>query len=376
MEDANKAMTKEEEEEWESMVRQRRNARSGGFYGGAPPHPSTLEAEFSTKSSGISEPDCDKLFDKVLNHTTRFRIGYADTIGRRPTMEDEIRVKGKLRTKDTEDYVAIFDGHGGKDVSEYAAEHMHLVIAKKLDELANVEQALKQAFSELNEMIRSANKLGGSTALVAIFSEDKAYIANAGDSRAVLLKNNQTIALTVDHKPDTPTEEERIQNSGGCVTRVANKMGKTIARLNGMLAVSRALGDLFLQPHVTAEPEVYEFDLNANNQLLIMACDGVWDVLTNEETTELAFSEFDNPELGAIKIRDTALAKGSGDNISVIVIKFQNPVDRNRNMKHVSNIPPSTTTQRGWSKTAVTVGLIALIGLIGFAAVQWNSGRN
>eukprot|EP01114_Cavostelium_apophysatum_P019480 TRINITY_DN6296_c0_g1_i2.p1 TRINITY_DN6296_c0_g1~~TRINITY_DN6296_c0_g1_i2.p1 ORF type:complete len:334 (-),score=77.35 TRINITY_DN6296_c0_g1_i2:325-1326(-) len=316
-------MTKEEEDEWESMVRQRRNARSGGFYGGTPPHPSTLEADFTGRSSGLSEPDSAKTGEKILQHSTRFVIGYAETIGRRPTMEDEIRVVGKLRTNhQEEDYVAVFDGHGGKECSEFAAAHLHKILAKKLDELATVEQSLKQSFLELNEMIKTTNKGGGTTALVALITEKKVYIANAGDSRAVFLKGDDTTAITNDHKPDLPEEEDRIVKSGGKVTRITNKAGKTISRVNGMLAVSRALGDIFLQPHVTAEPEIHSFDMSPSDKYLILGCDGVWDVLSNEETTFLA-SLSDDPEEAAIKIRDTALNKGSADNISVAVIKFQ-----------------------------------------------------
>jgi serine/threonine protein phosphatase PrpC len=68
-----------------------------------------------------------KTFEKIVSHSTRFRIGYADTIGRRPTMEDEIRIMGKLRGRDDEDFVAIFDGHGGRDVADFAAKNLHQV---------------------------------------------------------------------------------------------------------------------------------------------------------------------------------------------------------------------------------------------------------
>jgi len=255
-----RVMTKEEEDEWEMMVRQRRS-RGGGFYGGAPPHPSTLEADFVSRSSGLSEPGCSKTFEKIARHSTRFRIGFADTIGRRPTMEDEIRIIGKLRNRDDEDFVAIFDGHGGRDVAEFAAKNLHLILERKLDEHINPELALKDSFIEVNEMIKSQNLSGGTMALVSLILKDKMYIANAGDSRAVLLRDDKTIRITTDHKPDVPEEEERIIKNGGMVTKVSNKQGKTISRVNGMLAVSRALGDVFLQPFVTSEPQIHQIDL-------------------------------------------------------------------------------------------------------------------
>jgi protein phosphatase 1L len=184
-------------------------------------------------------------------------------------------------------------------------------------------------------MIKSANLTGGATALVTLILKDKIYIANAGDSRAVLLRDENTLRITTDHKPDIPEEEERIIKSGGMVTKVSNKQGKTISRVNGMLAVSRALGDVFLQPFVSAEPQIHQIDLSENNRVIILACDGLWDVVNDDEATALAMEE-DSPEYSAIKLRDTALSKGSADNISVIVIRFPTST-----VRKTSNVEPS-----------------------------------
>ena len=96
----------------------------------------------------------------------------------------------------------------------------------------------------------------------------------------------------LDHKPEDPSEEERIISAGGRVTKVTNKQGKTIGRVNGMLAVSRAIGDSMFYPYVTAEPEIKEFTINsAKNKVLILACDGLWDVITDDEAVTIALSE-------------------------------------------------------------------------------------
>jgi len=356
-------MTKEEEEEMETMVRQRRGARSGGFYGGSPPDLNGLSSmdasptsfvESFVKSSGISEPQLTKLNDKIIAHSTRLRIGYADTIGRRPSMEDEIAIVGKLRGNPSEDFVAVFDGHGGREVAEFAAKNLHTVLVKKLDQLGDPEKSLKDAFFDLNEQIKVTNKPGGCTALAFLAIKSKVYVANAGDSRAVLLRDQQVIRLTTDHKPDVPEEEQRIERNGGVVTRVKSKEGKTISRVNGMLAVSRALGDVFLQPQVTCEPQIHTFEIS-KDKILIMACDGVWDVLSDEEAIKLIINE-SNPEQAAIKIRDTALSKGSTDNISVIVIYFPFTPEFT-----------STSSLSKLSKTALVLfGMIALFGILQF----------
>jgi len=220
---------------------------------------------------------------------------------------------------------------------------------------------LKDAFFEINEQIKANNTPGGCTALAVLANRNKVYVANAGDSRAVLLKDQQVVRLTTDHKPDVPEEEQRIQKSGGVVTRVKSKEGKTISRVNGMLAVSRALGDVVLQPQVTCEPQIHSFDIS-KDKILILACDGVWDVLSDEEAIKLTTNE-NNPEQAAIKIRDTALSKGSTDNISVIVIYFPFTPELS-----------STSSLSKLSKTALAFfGIIALFGILQFTKVMHQS---
>lgn len=323
-------MTKEEEEEFEHMMRQRRSGRSAAFYGGPPPRIDKGEVRLDSchldgmiKSSSFTEPNAKTApKGKVLQHSSRLYVGYADTVGRRPSMEDDICIYGKLRGKDEEDYIGIFDGHGGKESAEYAAKHLFKILVEKLNETPNPSEALRKSFLETNERMKNDQVPGGTTALVALFLKDKCYIANAGDSRAVLLKDNQVFRMSTDHKPDLPSEEERIQKSGGVVTKIVGKQGKVISRVNGMLAVSRALGDFFLQPHVSPEPEIQQFDLHGNNNdvMLILACDGLWDTVSDEEAVKIAQTE-EHVEQSAIKLRDASYNRGSADNISVIVIR-------------------------------------------------------
>lgn len=109
------------------------------------------------------------------------------------------------------------------------------------------------------------------------------YFINCGDSRTLLCHNGQVSFYTEDHKPFNPREKERIQNAGGSVT---------LQRVNGSLAVSRALGDFDFkevdwrpqtEQLVSPEPEVYELERRTEDEFLILACDGVWDAISNEE---------------------------------------------------------------------------------------------
>ncbi|MXQ86113.1 hypothetical protein E5288_WYG002100 [Bos mutus] len=143
----------------------------------------------------------------------------------------------------------------------------------------------------------------GSTAVGVLISPQHTYFINCGDSRGLLCRNRKVYFFTQDHKPSNPLEKERIQNAGGSVM---------IQRVNGSLAVSRALGDFDYkcvhgkgptEQLVSPEPEVHDIERSEeDDQFIILACDGIWDVMGNEELCDF----------------------GSRDNMSVILICFPN----------------------------------------------------
>lgn len=123
----------------------------------------------------------------------------------------------------------------------------------------------------------------GSTAVCALVSPDTIYLANCGDSRGLVVSKEMVALATYDHKPINPLEKERIQNAGGSVM---------IQRVNGSLAVSRALGDFEykrvpnmgpFQQLISPEPEISEFPRSSQDEFILLACDGVWDVMSNED---------------------------------------------------------------------------------------------
>ena len=108
----------------------------------------------------------------------------------------------------------------------------------------------------------------GTAANVTFITGNKLYVANAGDARTVLYRNGAALALSEDHKPDNHNERLRIEEAGGFVTE-AN-------RVNGVLALSRAIGDCDLQPPLICDPLVTETTITENDSLLIIGCDGLW----------------------------------------------------------------------------------------------------
>jgi len=118
--------------------------------------------------------------------------------------------------------------------------------------------------------------------------------------------------LSFDHKPNSDEEEARIRALGGFV------IGET-SRVNGLLAVSRSLGDFYMQPFVSEEAFLNTIELAPDDRALIIACDGLWDEVSDDEAVALLAGETD-PFLQSAKLRDMAYLLGSDDNISVAVV--------------------------------------------------------
>lgn len=177
----------------------------------------------------------------------------------------------------------------------------------------------------------------GCTAVVAVLKGRELYVANAGDSRAVLGRGATAVALSEDHKPASPTERNRITAAGGFVSEVGG-----VTRVNGNLNLSRAIGDLRYKANsdlpveaqiITAQPDVRRVALTPEDRFFLLACDGVWDVMTNQQAVDFINQRLDQDlSAGAIcaEILDTCLAKnpkearGIGcDNMTAELIVFK-----------------------------------------------------
>jgi protein phosphatase 1L len=216
---------------------------------------------------------------------------------------------------------ALFDGHGGRKCSAYCADVIvpHILAAAQRE--PSTPAALKAAFLSTDSAFLAAydDGLEGSTALVALMiDQDHAWVANLGDSRAVLVaQGGGAAALSVDHKPTLPDERARIEASGGFVYR---------ARANGVLAVSRAMGNRHLKQFgVSSAPDVVRVDTRSS-VAIILATDGLWDVVSNEDAGELCAHIAQTvggatwPQVAADSLVSLALDRGSSDNVSVIII--------------------------------------------------------
>lgn len=156
----------------------------------------------------------------------------------------------------------------------------------------------------------------GGPAQVVKAAKRTLYTANAGDARAVLARNGQAVRLSHDHKATDTKEAERIDQAGGFIMN---------QRVNGYLAVSRSLGDSAMKQFVVGSPYTTETTLGPDDEYLIIACDGLWDVCSDQDAVDLLKSSgITDPQEASKKLVDYALSRNSTDNISVLVVTLSN----------------------------------------------------
>lgn len=331
-------------------------------------------------SRSVFEVDCIPLWGSV------------SICGRRPEMEDAVAVVPRFmkipirmligdRVIDgmshclnglTSHFFGVYDGHGGSQAANYCRERIHLALAEEIGIIKNNltdestkatrqgqwEKTFTSCFLKVDDEIggkagRSVNagdgdasevtfeavtpETVGSTAVVALVCSSHIIVANCGDSRAVLCRGKEPMALSVDHKPNREDEYARIEASGGKVIQWNGH------RVFGVLAMSRSIGDRYLKPWIIPEPEIMFIPRARDDECLILASDGLWDVMTNEEACEVArkrillwHKKHGAPPLvergkgidpaaqaAAEYLSMLALQKGSKDNISVIVVDLK-----------------------------------------------------
>ncbi|KAL2204199.1 PP2C-domain-containing protein [Sarocladium strictum] len=235
-------------------------------------------------------------------------------------------------------FFGVFDGHGGDKVALFSGENLPSILLKQdTFKSQDYSQSLKDTFLATDRAILNDPKyeeeVSGCTACVCLIAGKKLYVANAGDSRGVLGVKGRAKPLSFDHKPQLDTEKNRITAAGGFVD---------FGRVNGNLALSRAIGDFEfkksaeLPPEkqiVTAFPDVEEHELTDEDEFLVLACDGIWDCQSSQAVVEFVRRGIAaKQELEKIceNMMDNCLASNSEtggvgcDNMTMMVIAFLN----------------------------------------------------
>ena len=251
----------------------------------------------------------------------------------------------------------VFDGHGGHEVAKFVANHISDEILKNASfKNGDYSKALTEVFLRLDELLKTPEgkkelnsiqagqngkggfdsgdneSYAGCTAVVALMVRNQIYVANAGDSRCVLATKGDAVALTEDHKPDNKEEKDRIEKAGGSVSD---------GRINGRLNLSRAIGDFDYKGRddlghheqlVIATPEIRTWTLTADDEFLVLGCDGIWECLDAKQICDLVSTKIKNDGKGLKQsieeLLDYILAKdtqtGLGlDNMTCVVVTLK-----------------------------------------------------
>lgn len=238
-------------------------------------------------------------------------------------------------------FFGLYDGHGGKTCSNFLRDNLHSFIIQDHNFPQNPEQAILNGFGKAEaqfvEMALKKGEKSGSCAVVIVIIGNKCYVANLGDSRAILSVNQgkECIPMTRDHKPNSEEEKQRITKAGGEVYSIGDNHISRI--LPGRLAISRAFGDIDAKikelggnPNVLiAIPDIRSFTIKSNYDFICLGSDGIFDRLNNEEVIELICeNNGENEPLnkmcrGVERVINEAMLRMSYDNITLLCVGFQ-----------------------------------------------------
>jgi len=276
----------------------------------------------NSSSSKSKEPED---FGRVV---LEFGVATDDNSKCRRTMEDSHVSIGRFGGNANRSYFGVYDGHGGRETVDILEKLLHENILKEL-ELSNgkaVEEALRKAYLNTDLHLKTQQTgRSGSTAVSCLLLKSKnaqlddirtLYVANAGDSKAILCRGHDAVEITEEHKPSHPTEKVRLENTKPPVWVTNGKVA-------GILGVSRSFGDMELKQWVTAEPYTKTIPVNNTDLFLILACDGLWDVCSHQKAVDivLEFANEKSREL-AQRLVNYALENQTKDNLSVVVVKL------------------------------------------------------
>ncbi|KAF2122839.1 protein phosphatase-like protein 2C [Lophiotrema nucula] len=297
-------------------------------------------------------------------------------------------------------YFAIFDGHAGTFAADWCGKKLHLLLEDIIRKNPNtpIPELLDQTFTAVDQQLEKLPlKNSGCTAVIAVLRwEDRVpnaqsstgsvlfapaavsalknaadggekqteapppyeanadaqpaaqevhpvetklrneasrqrvlYTANVGDARIVLCRNGRALRLSYDHKGSDENEGRRVASAGGLILN---------NRVNGVLAVTRALGDAYMKDLVTGHPYTTETVIQPDqDEFLILACDGLWDVCSDQEAVDLV-RQIQDPQVASKTLVDHALARFSTDNLSCMIVRFDNKALKQRKMESLLGV--------------------------------------
>lgn len=295
----------------------------------------------------------------LLIHSTSFfyagelskAIGVSALVGKKHKYQEDAYELRKINGGGI--WCTICDGHGqhiktkrstdkkigGYTVSQHLTDEKTGLAAEfeKTSATKSIEERLQITCSEMDKTL-TEYKTFGSTASIAYITDKEYHFAHVGDSRAVLIEAGKIKFVTEDHKPENPLEAERIINSGGKINLIkrlkpdiygCNVMSRAGNESIPGLAMSRAFGDYILKPIIISQPDYTKLPRTDDDQYIVIASDGLWDVIRTEDISPLIedckkFNNNSTPQSIAKYLVEVASARKSDDDITAMVIDLKN----------------------------------------------------
>ena len=300
-----------------------------------------------TKNNNNSSLKLNEENKKTIKPKSKCFISYAyidyPNLEHRKEMEDFHCIKQALGKRYNLSYFAIFDGHGGKEVASFLSINLHHYLINELNNIQfgindeeninNIIECIKLAFIKIDKDILAndnlANDVGSTATLIFIYYNNLNAIenynnenqnlertlicANIGDSSGYLINKSNIKLITKHHKCEDASEVKRIRDQGGIVFQ---------GRIFGKLILTRTLGDKEMKKYgVIPEPDFYIKKIEKDDFFVIIASDGIWDVINEDELFKIGKEKKLSSEAFSKKIMDIAKERDTRDNSSCIVIK-------------------------------------------------------
>ncbi|XP_059308444.1 probable protein phosphatase 2C 14 [Lycium ferocissimum] len=209
-------------------------------------------------------------------------VAFFSRKGKKTFMEDTHNIISTSHPK--RGFFGVYDGHGGRKAAEFVAENLHSYVFEMLDNGSSMtkEKAIEAAYIKIDQHFLKQGVGSGACCVTALIEGKEIIVSNVGDCRAVLCRSGVAEAVTRDHRAEREDERKRIEDKGGYV-----EFHKGGWRVHGVLSVSRSIGDAHLKDWVSAQPDTNTLTLTPDMEYLVLASDGLWDQVSNQEAMDL-----------------------------------------------------------------------------------------
>ncbi|XP_020245006.1 probable protein phosphatase 2C 74 [Asparagus officinalis] len=241
--------------------------------------------------------------------------------GKRHLMEDGYGVISDINGDSKQAFFGVFDGHGGRAAVDFVSENLGENIIRAIDRLEEgedkLEMAMRSGYLTTDREFLSQGVNSGACAATVLLKDGELHIANVGDCKVVMSRNKEAKTLTVSHNPGTENERNRIESLGGYVS-----CRNGTWRVQDSLAISRSIGDANLKEWIISEPETRSVNLTPDCEFLVLASDGLWDKVSDEEAVNVVLKNREFMK-SCKDLVEMSCRRGNRDDITVMIVNLQ-----------------------------------------------------